>query len=577
MDAFVLDRGTVRATFPAMPERLAGLLLPAFTPRHEGDLGIGDTRSMRKWIDYCAETGIGFLQLLPINEMGGDDSPYNAISSVALEPLYLSFEPKEIPGLESGDVQEAKAAMGEGLIASKVDYAAVKKVKRGLLEKAWLRFQSGPGDIAFFRFRRQESAWLENYCNYRWLMDQAGGSEAWDWWPEEWKTVEGALAHMEAERAKDATAVNDRLEFYAWVQWLCFRQWRAVRAHADDKGVKLMGDIPIGVSRYSADVFFHREDFDLDWCGGAPPELVFKHDLFIQKWGQNWGIPLYRWEKMQAAGFPWWRQRISKLTDIFHIFRIDHVLGFYRIYSFPWQPQRNGEFLSLTEKEAAELTGGPLPGWAPRPDDTPSNKAANRTDGDVRLKMAVEAAGSSAVVGEDLGSVPDYVRPHLASLDIAGFRVPHWDFDHEGHVIPPDELPECSFATYATHDHDSIPAMWANFHRIVADPDADPDEQKQAAEYLRLMAEFAGISDEAPYGPEVKEALIRALFSSRSRYAAVMITDICDLTDRINSPGTVGPHNWSFRLPLEKEATAVREMKALLPILEKASRVHPES
>jgi len=555
-----------------MPERLAGLLLPAFTPRRDGDLGIGDTKAIRKWIDHCAAHGIGFLQLLPLNETGGDDSPYNAISSVALEPLYLSFEPKEIPGLEAADVEAARSSLGESLAASKVNYASVRKAKRRLLEQAWQRFQAGPGDVAFYRFRREQAAWLGNYCIYRWLMDQAGGSEAWDWWPEGWRTVEGALAHLENERAKNPAAVSDRLEFYAWVQWLCFRQWKAVRDHADNKGVKLMGDIPIGVSRYSTDVFFQREDFDLDNCGGAPPELVFKHDLFIQKWGQNWGIPLYRWDRMQAVGFPWWRQRISKLTDIFHIFRIDHVLGFYRIYSFPWQPQRNGEFLGLTEEEAEELTGGLLPGWSPRPDDTAAHKAANLAEGDIRLRMAVQAAGSSAVVGEDLGSVPDYVRPHLASLDIAGFRIPHWDFDEKGHVIPPEELPECSFATYSTHDHDSIPAMWANYHRIVADPDADPDEQEQAAEYLRLMAEFAGIKESQPYGPEVKAALIEALLSSRSRYTAVMITDLCDLTDRINSPGTVGPHNWSFRLPAEMEAVALRELAKLQPLLKKAGR-----
>lgn len=558
-----------------MPERLAGLLLPAFTPRREGDLGIGDTRAMRKWIDYCAAHGIGFLQLLPLNETGGDDSPYNAISSVALEPLYLSFEPGDIPGWESRDLDEARAALRENLTARRIDYAAVRKAKRNLLERAWTRFQTGPGDIAFYRFRREEASWLANYCIYRWLMDRADGSEAWDWWPEERKTVAGALSYLESERSKDAAAVEERLEFYAWVQWLCFRQWRAVREHADRVGVKLMGDIPIGVSRYSADVFFHREDFDLENCGGAPPELIFKHDLFIQKWGQNWGIPLYRWDRMQAADFPWWRQRISKLTDIFHIFRIDHVLGFYRIYSFPWQPQRNAEFLPLTEEEAAELTGGLLPGWAPRPDDTPSHKAANLADGDVRLRMAVEAAGSSAVVGEDLGRVPDYVRPHLASLDVAGFRIPHWDFDGNGHVIPPEELPECSFATYSTHDHDSIPAMWANFHRIIADPDADPDEQGQAEGYLRLMAEFAGVPETVPYGPELKAALLEALLSSRSRYAAFMITDLCDLTDRINSPGTVGPHNWSFRLPAEMEARAVKELKALQPLLRKSGRIHP--
>jgi 4-alpha-glucanotransferase len=555
-----------------MPERLAGLLLPAFTPRREGDLGIGDTRAMRYWIDVCAKHGIGFVQLLPLNETGGDDSPYNAISSVALEPLYLSFEPEDIPGLEAADIVEARASLGDALTATRVNYAAVRKVKRGLLERAWQRFQAGKGDIAFYRFRREEAAWLGNYCIYRWLMDQSGGSEAWDWWPEERKTVEGALAYLASEREKDAPAVEDRLEFYAWVQWLCFRQWRAVRLHADNKGVKLMGDIPIGVSRYSADVFFQREDFDLDWCGGAPPELIFKHDLFIQKWGQNWGIPLYRWERMEAAGYPWWRQRIAKLIDIFHIFRIDHVLGFYRIYSFPWQPQRNAEFLPLSEEEAAKLTGGLLPEWAPRPDDTPENKAANRADGDARLRMAIEAAGSSAVVGEDLGSVPDYVRPHLQSLDVAGFRIPHWDSDEEGHVIPPGDLPECSFVTYSTHDHDSIPALWANFHRLAADPDAEPDEREQAEEYLRLMAEFAGVKEVIPYGPELKTALLSALLTSRSRYAAFMITDLCDLTDRINSPGTVGPHNWSFRLPSDQEAKALLELAKLRPILERSGR-----
>ncbi|WP_052572804.1 4-alpha-glucanotransferase [Haloferula sp. BvORR071] len=550
-----------------MPERLAGLLLPAFTPRRQGDLGIGDTRAIRKWIGHCAAHGIGFLQLLPLNETGGDDSPYNAISSVAFEPLYLSFDKKDIPWLEEAELQQARVSLGESLSASKVNYAAVRKVKRGLLEKAWTRFREGSGDIAFYRFRREESPWLVNYCIYRWLMDQSGTAEAWDWWPEEWRTVAGALAHLESERSKDRAAVEDRLEFYAWVQWLCFKQWRAVRAYADDLGVKLMGDIPIGVSRYSADVFFHREEFDLDHCGGAPPELIFKHDLFIQKWGQNWGIPLYRWDRMEAAGFPWWRQRIAKLAAIFHIFRVDHVLGFYRIYSFPWQPQRNAEFLPLTEKEAMKLTGGPLPGWAPRPDDTPLHKEANRADGDTRLRMVIEAAGTAAVVGEDLGCVPDYVRPHLASLDVAGFRIPHWDFDEEGHVIPPEDLPECSFATYSTHDHDSIPALWANFHRISADPDADEDEQEQAMEYLRLMAEFAGVPETLPYGPELKAALLGALMASHSRYAAFMITDLCDLTDRINSPGTVGPQNWSFRLPLEKEATALRELKALETVL----------
>jgi 4-alpha-glucanotransferase len=347
----------------------------------------------------------------------------------------------------------------------------------------------------------------------------------------------------------DPTMVDSRLSYFAWVQWLCFHQWREVKKHADSKGVKLMGDIPIGVSRYSADVFFNREDFDLDWCGGAPPETMFKHDRFIQKWGQNWGIPLYRWDKMADEGFPWWRQRIDKLTDIFRIFRIDHVLGFYRIYAFPWRPQLNGEFLDLTKKEAKKKAGGELPGWSPRPDDTVKNKAANRADGDLRLKVIQEAAGDADVVGEDLGCVPDYVRPHLASLGVAGFRIPHWDHDEDGHVIPGDELPECSFATYATHDHPSIPAMWEELRSQAVDPKLDKQERKDAATHLELMMEFGGIEKKGPFTHEIHWKLIDALMASRSRYAAIMVTDMFGMTDRINQPGTVGPQNWTFRLP----------------------------
>src|SRR5690606_26630755 len=113
--------------------------------------------------------------------------------------------------------------------------------------------------------------------------------------------VAGARAELASARESDPAEVEDRMGFHAWVQWLAFGQWAAVRRHADEAGVKLMGDVPIGVSRRSADVFSGRGEFDLEWCGGAPPETVFKHDLFIQRWGQNWGIPLYRWDRMEAA------------------------------------------------------------------------------------------------------------------------------------------------------------------------------------------------------------------------------------------------------------------------------------
>jgi 4-alpha-glucanotransferase len=313
-----------------------------------------------------------------------------------------------------------------------------------------------------------------------------------------------------------------------------------------------MGDVPIGISYYSADVFFQPEPFDLEWFGGAPPETMFKHDRFIQRWGQNWGVPLYRWDWLEQHDYRWWKQRVRKLTEIFHIFRIDHILGFYRIYAFPWSPNRNAEFLELTHEQAAQLTGGRLPQWAWRDDVTPENRAGNLADGDRRLRAIIDAAGSAEIVGEDLGCVPDYVRPHLESLDIAGFRIPHWDSD-QGHVVDGSRLPECSFATYATHDHDTIAALWESFRLDSIGATADPDEQLKAQENIRLMAEFGGIEVNAenppPYDHDIQWKLLDALLASRSRYAALMITDLFGIIDRYNKPGTVGKENWSYRLP----------------------------
>ncbi|GAA5483819.1 4-alpha-glucanotransferase [Haloferula sargassicola] len=502
--------------------------------RRDGDLGIGDTRGLTEWIDLCADHEVGFVQLLPIHEMGLDDSPYNAISSVALEPLFLTME--EVPGIDLAELDRARQGVGAG----EVDYATVRSAKGGLLESAWTRWPQQAGGLRpeFARFCREEEGWLADYTVFRVLMEECQ-TAAWEQWPEPLKEVH--------EARSAATARPERLDYFAWLQWLIFRQWRQVRAHADRRGVRLMGDIPIGVSRSSADVFFHRDDFDLGWCGGAPPERMFEHDEFIRKWGQNWGIPLYHWDRMRAGNFPWWRRRIGKLTDVFHLFRIDHVLGFYRIYAFPWTPDRNGEFLALNGAEAAEKTGGLLPRWVPRPDDYETNRQANLADGDRRLRMVQEAAGGAEVVAEDLGCVPGYVRPHLTTLGIPGFRIPHWDLDEEKNVIPGDQLPECSFATYATHDHDSIPAMWEGFRRRAAENPAGGCAGRVETAW-QALADFAGIQPEGAFGDDVLWPLVEALMACRSRYAAIMITDLYRLSARINQPGTLGGRNWSFRV-----------------------------
>ena len=344
----------------ASGHRQAGILIPAFSPRREGDLGIGDTRALREWIDWAADHAVSFIQLLPIHENGAEESPYSAISSVALDPIYLTLDAPEIPGLVAADLDAAREELGPALDARAVDYPDVRRAKRALLELAWSRFGDAGAQVAaeFERFRQQEADWLDDYCLFRYLMECHGEALTWNHWPASCQTPQQARDHVAKLRRRHAAAVDGRFGFFAFVQWLCFRQWRALRAHADSRQVKLMGDVPIGISWHSCDVFFHRDEFLLDCCGGSPPEGMGQSDPFFQQWGQNWGIPLYRWDHMEANGFAWWQKRITRLTEIFQMFRLDHILGFYRIYAFPWRPERNAEFLGLSHEQAAASTAG---------------------------------------------------------------------------------------------------------------------------------------------------------------------------------------------------------------------------
>jgi 4-alpha-glucanotransferase len=143
-------------------------------------------------------------------------------------------------------------------------------------------------------------------------------------------------------------------------------------------------------------------------------------------------LPLYRWQAHKDEKYSWWRQRVKKCVEIFHYFRIDHVLGFFRIYSFPWVPERNQEFLNLTNEEAEKLTEGRLPQFLPRSDEKPEWAEENCEDGRQLLTMILNAAGGAGVVAEDLGSlVPDYVRPLLKELGIPGFTIPYWELNED--------------------------------------------------------------------------------------------------------------------------------------------------
>ena len=556
--------------------KIAGVLAPLFALRRENDLGIGDLESLREFIDWAAEIGFKLVQLLPINEMGGDHSPYNAISAVALEPTTLHLAPGSPADLTQADFDEVVSEFDlERLRHGAVKHARVRRLKMALLEKAYRRFASKETPEAFNAFCQIEAPWLDEYSFFRALMEENDGHETWDRWREKHRDAVLAREWLRSQPERKRTRFEDRERFYRYVQWIADRQWQDVRSFAETRGIALMGDIPFGVNLYSADVYSHRDQFAIDWSGGAPPEPYFKDDEFTQQWGQNWGIPLYRWDVMRARNLDWWRWRVRGVRKIFHLFRIDHVLGFYRIYAFPWRPTRNQEFLPLSWEQMREKTGGAFPQFYPRDDSTWENCEANRREGEEYLRAVLEESRDTRVIGEDLGTVPDYVRPSLRSLGIAGFKIPQWENHPNGRSISGAEYQRISVATYATHDHKPLRAMWED-----AFEHSTPDSE-QARNDLAKIAEFAGIpapSDTNNFDRDFYAPIMEALFRCESWIALVMITDLFARKDRFNVPGTATKSNWSRRMwksveDLRKSSRIRKRMEQIRGLLEKTGRI----
>src|SRR5438093_1446052 len=461
-------------------KRIAGILVPLFALRGENDLGIGDLGALREFIGWASEIGFKLVQLLPINETGADNSPYNAISAMAIEPTTLRLGPDSPEDLTRDDFNSVVADVDLGrLWRGGVKYRHVKKLKRRLLEKAFVNFSGRAGkerQLVFETFCQEEAVWLDDYA--------------------------------------------------------------------------------------------------LDWSGGAPPEPYFKDDEFTQKWGQNWGIPLYRWDRMRANNFAWWRERVRAIRRIFHLFRIDHVLGFYRIYAFPWRPRKNKQFLPLDRPEMLERTGGRAPHFAPRDDETSENCDANKREGEEYLRVAVEAAGATRVIGEDLGAVPEYVRPSLRSLGIAGFKIPQWEVYHE-QVTPGDRYERLSVATYTTHDHKPLRALWEEaFER----PAATSEQSRFELAKIALFAGFDPKIDKVDFEKDFYPAIMEALFKSEAWITIVMITDLLARRYRFNVPGTAANLNWTRRMQrsvaqLRSSRKAQARMRLIRGLLEKNGRI----
>jgi 4-alpha-glucanotransferase len=221
----------------------------------------------------------------------------------------------------------------------------------------------------------------------------------------------------------------------------------------------------------------------------------------------------------------------------------------FRIYSFPWTPDRNSEFLPLSDEEAAAKTGGRLPGFKEFPDDTPEHKAFNQAQGEATLRVLQNASGDTNIVAEDLGVVPDYVPTTLQKLGIPGFRIPPFFRQGDGAYSDPKSYPRLSLAQPATHDHSPLAAMWQEWW---ANIDSGKDIESNRKEISRFL-EFCGLESKDPpreFTDRIHAAYTRKVMESNSWLVIFQITDVFGQTPRFNTPGSTSCANWSYRLPL---------------------------
>eukprot|EP00741_Cyanophora_paradoxa_P010564 tig00000158_g10211.t1 len=353
--------------------RAAGVAAPVFALRSRASCGIGEFPDLQLLADWCRDAGLKLVQILPVNDTTNfhdwhDASPYSAISSFALHPLYIRLQATGSlsPGLLKS-IQDAKGGLEKG----RLDYTAVQGAKMGLLRRAFEEMRGAQvQDPEYRAFKSANRDWLMPYALFSALREAKKTCDYTAWGaglvhptlaevyamtsavdvPPEAAAEEAAPAPAPAPAARACPAEAADVEFWAWAQWHAHRQLLEASRHARARGVGLKGDLPIGVGRFCVDTWVHPELFKMDTSAGAPPDGG-------SFWGQQWGLPTYDWGAMRAAGFSWWRRRMQHMAQYFDAYRIDHVLGFFRIYEVPGSCVRGlmGRFRPARPLSVAEL------------------------------------------------------------------------------------------------------------------------------------------------------------------------------------------------------------------------------
>jgi 4-alpha-glucanotransferase len=516
-------------TAPAQPapRRIVGVTVPLFSLRSEASWGIGEIGDLPAFAALLAKAGIGLIQLLPLAEISAPNtSPYAALSAFGIDPIYLSLT--HVADLRDLGNEQALGKDGAAKLEQLrraphgIDYDAVRELKRRALRAGVQRFHArelgaGAGGSrrarSFLEFLDRHREWLPDFALYRALKDAHGGA-AWEAWPAPLRDRDRA-----ALRGAEVRLAGDIL-YYEYVQWLAHAQWADARHALHQLGVEVMGDLPFMVDRDSADVWAHRGEFRLDMAVGCPADQ-FDPD------GQDWGLPPYHWKAM-APAFTWLRRRARYSGELYDRFRIDHLVGFFRTYMRPYDARRDA---------AGKLVAGSFD-----PPGEPDQQAHGERVVGAMIAAAREAGAE--LIAEDLGSIPEYVAPSLHKLGAPGYKVLRWE-QKDGVFSDPAAWPTLSVACLGTHDTDAAASWWAEL----------PDAERAALLQLPVLRDLSPKPGKE-FTPEVHAALLRLICGAGSELVLLLIQDVLGTTDRINVPSTVGPHNWTYRLPRPVDALA---------------------
>ncbi len=489
--------------------RSTGVLLPLSAMRSATDWGCGDLDSLKSWLVFFSKQGLKVLQILPINETAPNENcPYSALSTYAIDPVYLSIN--NIPEYQQCEkakevVRELKADIEDWRKSKTTKFKQIKAAKYRVLWEAYLYFlqeeklKNTPRYKDFLEFNKHKFSWLVPYSIFRSAKD-IGSWNSWLEWQDD-------LKNPDIKFLKTFTKDNyQKIMFYVYIQWLLDEQMKEAKKVARENNILLCGDIPFGVNFESADVWGNQKRYLLDAEIGAP------QDQFSQG-GQKWGLPAYNWQDIAENKFNFWRNKIARACEIYDIFRLDHMVGFFRTWVFE-KGQDKGHFDIENEDE-------------------------QKKRGFDFLQSVFETAIDKLPIAEDLGVIPDYMRQMLKDLSMPGYKVLRWEKDNEV-FREPRNYPKASVATTGTHDTETLREWWeempswqrANFWEMVSTQKTD------------------GFVD---WSKEVHKGILKRTLGSGSCLVILPFQDILGEKGRINTPGTVNDENWTYRAPFEPE------------------------